>query len=201
MESKRGITLVSLIVTIIVLLILAGVVINLTIGNKGIFNRAKNAVDLWEEASRKEEEELNNIIGIINQSGDTNGEENKNNIAQGNATEEDVLEGKTFSNDEKIGTVGTMKDRGELIWNPSGSEEKTVEPGFYSGGLLSSQNAYNKGLADGKSSAMNILYYGGGVTYSVVERNLTSKAPYTADRDGKIIAYVVEGSPTTYTRN
>ena len=42
-KQEKGITLVALVVTIIVLLILAGIAINLTIGNNGLFVRAKLA--------------------------------------------------------------------------------------------------------------------------------------------------------------
>ena len=42
-RNKKGITLVALIVTIVVLLILAGVSLNLLIGNNGIMTRAKQA--------------------------------------------------------------------------------------------------------------------------------------------------------------
>ena len=43
MGKERGITLIALIITIILLLILAGVVISLTLGEKGLFNYAKEA--------------------------------------------------------------------------------------------------------------------------------------------------------------
>ena len=42
-RSDKAITLIALIVTIIVLLILAGVTINLAVNNQGIFNKAKTA--------------------------------------------------------------------------------------------------------------------------------------------------------------
>ena len=56
--KARGITLIALAVTIIVLLILAGVAISLSIGNNGIFKRAGNATQVWEEASKNEQEEM-----------------------------------------------------------------------------------------------------------------------------------------------
>ena len=43
-KNKNGITLIALIVTIILMLILAGVVISLTIGENGLINTAKYAV-------------------------------------------------------------------------------------------------------------------------------------------------------------
>ena len=43
MKSNKGITLVALVITIIVLLILAGVSISLVVGDNGIMTRAKDA--------------------------------------------------------------------------------------------------------------------------------------------------------------
>ena len=42
-KSKKAITLVALVVTIVVLILLAGVSINLVIGNNGIMQKAKEA--------------------------------------------------------------------------------------------------------------------------------------------------------------
>ena len=42
-KTEKGITLVALVVTIVVLLILAGVSINLVLGNNGIIAKAKEA--------------------------------------------------------------------------------------------------------------------------------------------------------------
>ena len=64
-RSQRGITLIALVVTIIVLLILAGVAISLSIGENGIFKRAGQAADAWENASKNEEKEMNSIVDII----------------------------------------------------------------------------------------------------------------------------------------
>lgn len=56
-HNNSGITLVALVVTIVVLLILAGVSINLVIGQNGLMNRAKEAKEQTLQA-RKEEEKL-----------------------------------------------------------------------------------------------------------------------------------------------
>ncbi len=42
LQSKKGITLIALVITIIVMLILAGVSLNATIGENGIMAQAKN---------------------------------------------------------------------------------------------------------------------------------------------------------------
>ncbi len=58
MSGPAGITLVALVVTIIVLLILAGVSINLVAGSNGILGKATKAVDITNMAQIKEEIEL-----------------------------------------------------------------------------------------------------------------------------------------------
>ena len=52
-KETKGVTLVALVVTIIVLLILAGITINLVVGDKGIFSRTKSAVDKYKESDEK----------------------------------------------------------------------------------------------------------------------------------------------------
>lgn len=53
--KNKGITLIALVITIIVLLILAGITINLTIGNDGILNMARKAKEDYIKAQLKEE--------------------------------------------------------------------------------------------------------------------------------------------------
>lgn len=53
-KKEEGITLIALVVTIIVLLILAGVAISLTIGNNGIFDRAQEAANTWRNAEQNQ---------------------------------------------------------------------------------------------------------------------------------------------------
>ena len=64
MKKNKGITLVALVVTIVVLLILAGVSINLVLGNNGIIAKAKEAKTKSAEAS---ENDLKGMNGLIEQ--------------------------------------------------------------------------------------------------------------------------------------
>lgn len=54
MKKERGITLIALVVTIVVLLILAGVSISMLTGENGIINQAKNSKDATEQARVQE---------------------------------------------------------------------------------------------------------------------------------------------------
>ena len=60
-KQSRGITLIALVITIIVLLILAGVSIAMLTGDNGILTQAKEAKEATEEAEKKELKELAQI--------------------------------------------------------------------------------------------------------------------------------------------
>lgn len=61
-KVDRGITLIALVITVIILLILAGVAINLMVGEKGIFSKAKYSAEQYNNASLNEAEMLNSLV-------------------------------------------------------------------------------------------------------------------------------------------
>ncbi len=63
-KSEKGITLIALIITIIVLLILAGVSISMVVGENGILNRATDAKRKSDQATTKENIEMA-VIGAL----------------------------------------------------------------------------------------------------------------------------------------
>lgn len=64
-SARKGITLVSLIITIVILLILAGISISMLIGDHGIIKRAQEAGRNYEEAAKYEEEQLAKLYQMI----------------------------------------------------------------------------------------------------------------------------------------
>ena len=64
--KNRAITLIALIITIIIMLILAGVVLSLTIGENGLFSTAKYAVKKWNNSVEQENAELDELYVYIN---------------------------------------------------------------------------------------------------------------------------------------
>lgn len=60
-RSEKGITLVALVITIIILIILAGVSINALIGENGLIGRAKLAKEQYTNATIDEQEKLNEL--------------------------------------------------------------------------------------------------------------------------------------------
>ena len=65
-QKTKGITLIALVITIIVLLILAGVSIAMLTGQNGILTQAQNAKNRTEAAQAEEENRLNEYNNIIN---------------------------------------------------------------------------------------------------------------------------------------
>ena len=64
-EKSRGITLIALVITIVVLLILAGVSIAMLTGDNGIITQAQNAKEKTEEAKIREEQQLDSLLNRI----------------------------------------------------------------------------------------------------------------------------------------
>lgn len=69
MERNKGITMISLAVTIIVLIILAGVTINTLVGDNGIITMAQKAKENTELAKLEEEQQLNNLYEELQNNG------------------------------------------------------------------------------------------------------------------------------------
>ena len=66
-NKQSGITLVALVVTIVVLLILAGITIMYTMGENSIFKKAQEAKNKTEDAIKNEQEYMNSIDNMINE--------------------------------------------------------------------------------------------------------------------------------------
>ena len=66
-KKQSGITLVALVVTIVVLLILAGITIMYTMGENSIFKKAQEAKNKTEDAIQNEQEYMNSIDNMINE--------------------------------------------------------------------------------------------------------------------------------------
>ena len=77
-SKTSGITLIALVVTIVVLLILAGITISLVFSENGIIAKAKEAAEKTNQAAINEQEQMNEVAGyldnMLNEIGE-NGEE------------------------------------------------------------------------------------------------------------------------------
>ena len=66
LKNERGITLVALVITIIVLIILATVAISFAFGNNGLVNRAEDARDFYANDTKYTDQSIVNVQHYIN---------------------------------------------------------------------------------------------------------------------------------------
>ena len=112
MKKNKGITLVALVVTIVVLLILAGLSINLVLGDNGIVKKAQDAKTKSAEAS---ENDLKGMNGLIEQM-----ESTLNGSGNGGKTEPDTVP--YLPSDDFHYDTSTSVDTGLVIKDGSGNE-------------------------------------------------------------------------------
>lgn len=88
LKSKKGITLMTLAITIIVILILAGVTISLVIGPEGLLSNAEKSVNAYKQAEANEIELLAHLSSLLNTSTNNDGGNSGDNINAGEIIEE-----------------------------------------------------------------------------------------------------------------
>ena len=125
-KEKKGITLIALVITIIVLLILAGVSIAMLTGQKGILTQANNAKNATELASAKEKVELA-VIGAISQTRD--GTLKVGNLRTELANYGGTIEGEVFPVTAKVdGKSFTVDANGNVVLAGSSTEPNPPAP-------------------------------------------------------------------------
>ena len=111
-KQEKGITLIALVVTIVVLLILAGVSISLVLNNNGVISKAKDAKNQYAEAQTNDEKQLNEVSDWIDTKvGDTTGGDSVTKIDG-----VPIPEGFVY--------VGGTKDSGLVISDATADKEK-----------------------------------------------------------------------------
>ena len=134
MKKNKGITLVALVVTIVVLLILAGVSINLVLGNNGIIAKAKDAETKSAEASQNDLKGMNGLVSEMEGALAGNGSTGNGNTGSGNNfvtknTEVTYPDGKVWipegfkiakgsASTVQGGVVIEDKDGNQFVWVP-----------------------------------------------------------------------------------
>lgn len=131
--SEKGITLISLVITIIILMILAGIAINVTVGQNGLFSRAKSGAEQYKKAQLKEELETTVIAVQTDKAGKgknaTTGDiaEELYKIATVIIVEEDYIEGEYKDREFVIDAKGNVTIGGELKGKKPDGEATLVE--------------------------------------------------------------------------
>ena len=66
-KKEKGITLIALVVTIIILLILAGVTLSLALSENGLFDKTKGAAEEYQSQANNETNIVNYIYDLVNE--------------------------------------------------------------------------------------------------------------------------------------
>jgi type II secretory pathway pseudopilin PulG len=134
MKKNKGITLVALVVTIVVLLILAGVSINLVLGDNGIIAKAKEAQRKSAEASQ------NDLIGM-NELAQQLEEKINGSTGNGGKTEPETVP--YLPSDDFHYDTSTSVDTGLVIKDANGNEYVwvVVPKSLYNNVAYNSNNA------------------------------------------------------------
>ncbi len=69
LKGQKGITLVALVITIVVLIILAGISISMVLGQNGLFNKAKQGRENYAAAANQEQSDFTNVEKYIDDKG------------------------------------------------------------------------------------------------------------------------------------
>ena len=132
MKKNNGITLIALVITIIVLLILAGVAIAMLSGENGILRKAAEAKTKTEQAQANETGDLTDLEILMEESAGNLGKvkDNKNKIIEGRKAKLQDDNGETIvvpvgfkikedsPTEVKKGIVVVAPDNSEFVWVP-----------------------------------------------------------------------------------
>ena len=130
-KEKKGITLIALAVTIVVILILAAVTIDAVFSEDGIINKAKEAANAMNNAVANDQASLNNLYNELNDIMNGIGGSGE----EGDSNSETNTEPEPPETDKPIGDLvedGTIKVGDYVAYTPTGEASYPVD-GTYSG--------------------------------------------------------------------
>ena len=217
MKKNKGITLVALVVTIVVLLILAGVSINLVLGNNGIIAKAKDAETKSAEASQNDLKGMNGLVsemeGALAGNGSTGSGSGNGNTGSGNNfvtknTEVTYPDGKVWipegfriSRDsaEKVqgGVVIEDKDRNQFVWVPVATLADYKRT-WYTG--YDSFSSYSEALPEDEKTSVERYkgFYIGRYEAGDKESTGTTKATFRTRSSGADNAVTIKADQVPY---
>ena len=204
-NSNKGITLVALVITIVILIILATVAINFAFGNNGLINRAEDAKKYYANDTAYTEEALSSvesyIDGIIGENGGGSGTGTTvADLKPGEGEEVTILENTTPIADELNNTIyvpggfgiaedsGTKVEEGIVLEDANGNQFVWIPVGEYKvsttinaeGKLtnnLSRRTFTSSGATEvSDDSVIELNYYGEGATQDKYGEPITTVA-------------------------
>lgn len=138
--KNKGITLIALVVTIIILLILAGVTIGTLMGDNGLINKTKDAKIKTEIADIKEKVQTDILVKQIENNGKLSDDSLKKILEKyGTLSEEEKITDKTLTT-----TKGSYEIKVSDIFNGTTVKDNTKEPEFTTVANAPDTTGFNK---------------------------------------------------------
>lgn len=139
---EKGITLVALVITIVILIVLATVTINFAFGEDGLIEKAQQAKELTEQATRNEQESLNSLMERYNEiiSGIGDDETIPDEPTDQTTPIEEVKKGEEFTDTTRIeapiDSDGSNPDETGIIYVPGGFGIDESSPNDINDGIV-----------------------------------------------------------------
>ncbi len=192
--EKQGITLIALVITIIVLLILAGVSIATLMGDNGILTKAQTAKEETQKASEEEQIQLAQLNATMNTQGYNYETEDGKTVPIPAGFAPTQIEGENSIED---GFVITDSEGNEFVWIPCDVNDDTALEETADGKVnynakrdddwKAKQYYYNGGTwGDGqpnKTEIQNSIKTNKGFYIARYEAGIPSNAPFYASKD------------------
>ena len=152
--QEKGITLIALVVTIIILLILAGVTLNMALSQDGLFSKTQEAADKYKKAQEDEELEIEKIEYAA-EGKDITEVKKITNIEDFKEFRESVNNGEDFNNtliklssdldleNEEWTPIGTAAHPFTGVFNGNGYKIKNLKLGELNEEYIITQGSYN----------------------------------------------------------
>ena len=194
-KEQKGITLLALIITIIVLLILAGVALATLTGNTSIIDNANNTVEKYNSSANADQEVLNQVESLFakymvgEQAGDNTGDDNDDDTPQ---VQNYTI---TYYPNGGTGTMGTETENGFILEATTIAENGFTSPlnnGFVEWNTKADGTGTGYIPGDNVSSNLNLYAIWGGtyrlgeeVTINVIKGTETvSESFYVIEDEG-----------------
>ena len=212
LKEERGITLLALILTVVIMIILAAITINVALGEGGLVDQAKWAAEQTANSTKSEQEQLDDVADQINDiiAGIGTGETNSTGGEETNSVETNSVDTNSV---EETNTVETNTIEPEPEPIPDGTitigEAQWQEDGTANVSITSSESKYIIQYQINGTDEKSWLTISGGVVTGVnhgdtVYARLTDGEQYSNPQNKKIedttapvVTVTAQGSPTT----
>ena len=223
-SKERGITLIALVITIIILIILATVSINVVLGEGGLIQRAQQAKELTEQAALEEQQGLNSLMSEFTNimAEDQNPPEEKSEVEEAKESGTPFEDTTTITDDlDNPVTVpggfniaedsGTKVEEGiviedsnnnQFVWIPVG--EYNVSETINSAGKLTNELSRRTFTSSGSTpvngdEVIDTYYYGEGNENSVAKEQIDTFKTRATTNKGFYIGRYEAGTETERT--